>query len=93
MATKQKQYKVHPERLKYIEYSLNRLTWKIAAVRETIMDMLSAIDHIAPEGQGDIWEIKELAEWRAVEKTMGNWEGVVDNVLSEVIDIRTREDR
>lgn len=93
MATKQEQYKVHPERLKYIEYSLNRLTWKIAAVRETIMDMLSAIDQIAPEGQGDIWEIKELAEWRAVVKTMGNWEGVVDNVLSEVIDIRTREDR
>lgn len=88
MATKQKQYKVHPERLKYIEYSLNRLTWKIAAVRETIMDMLSAIDQIALEGQGDIWEIKELAEWRAVEKTMGNWEGIVDDILSEVLDVK-----
>lgn len=88
MATKQKQYKVHPERLKYIEYSLEKLTWKIAGMRDTIMDMLSAIDQIAPEGQGDVLEIKELAEWRAIEKTMGYWEGVVDNVLSEVIDIR-----
>lgn len=89
MATsKQKQYTVHPERLKYIEHSLNRLTWKIAAVRETIQDMLSAVDQIAPEGQGDVLEIKELAEWRAIEKTMGNWEGTVDDILSEVMDIK-----
>lgn len=88
MATKQKQYKVHPERLKYIEYSLNRLTWKIAAVRETIQDMLSAVDQIAPVGQGDVLEIKELAEWRAIEKTMGNWGGTVDDILSEVMDIK-----
>lgn len=86
MATKQ--YKVHPERLKYIESSLNRLTWKIAGVRDTIMDMLSAIDQIAPEGQGSVLEIKELAEWKAIEKTMGYWEGVVDDVLSEVMDIK-----
>lgn len=86
MATKQ--YKVHPERLKYMESSLNRLTWKIAGTRDIIMDMLSAIDQIAPEGQGDVLEIKELAEWRAIEKTMGYWEGIVDDVLNEVMDIK-----
>lgn len=52
------------------------------------MDMLSAVDQIAPEGQGDVLEIKELAEWRAIEKTMGNWEGTVDDILSKVMDIK-----